>query len=80
MKNDARETCNTNSQINFKTVMLKSSICDYSGSKILVKRTITIIGTWVDAAEGKADKQNKQAAFKNCTLFTECISKKTSIT
>ena len=33
---DSRETYNTNSQIKFKTSMLKPSLCDY----ILVKGTI----------------------------------------
>ena len=28
LNDDARETCNTNSQIKFKTPMLKSTLCD----------------------------------------------------
>ena len=35
----AHGTYNTNSQIKFKTTILKSSVCDYSGAYILVKRT-----------------------------------------
>ena len=30
INDDSRETYNTNSQIKFKTSMLKSSLCDYS--------------------------------------------------
>ena len=30
INNDSHETCNTNSQIKFKTFMLKLSLCDYS--------------------------------------------------
>ena len=36
---------NTNSQIKFKTSMLKSSLCDYSDGYILVKGTITVANT-----------------------------------
>ena len=44
-KNDeSRGTYNVNSQIKFKTTMLKSSLCDYSDAYILVKGTITING------------------------------------
>ena len=40
IKNDgARGTYNTNSQIKFKTLMLKSSLYDYSDAYILVKET-----------------------------------------
>ena len=35
---------NTNSQIKFKTLMLRSSLCDYSDAYILVCGTITITG------------------------------------
>ena len=37
-----RGKCNTNSQIKFKTSMLKSISRDYSGAYILVKGTITV--------------------------------------
>ena len=39
---DARGTYNTNSKIICKTTMLKSSVCDYSDSYVLVKGTITV--------------------------------------
>ena len=39
---ESRGTYNVNSQIKFKTIMLKSSLCDYSDEYILVKETITI--------------------------------------
>ena len=38
-------TYNTNSQIKFKTIMLKSSLCDYSDAYILVKRITTVHNT-----------------------------------
>ena len=33
---------NTNSQIKFKTSMLRSNLCDYSDAYILVKGTISV--------------------------------------
>ena len=45
-KNDqSRGTYNTNSQIKFKTAMLKSSLCDYSDAYILDKGNITVNNT-----------------------------------
>ena len=41
---DAIGACNTNNQIEFKTTMLKLSLCDYSDAFILVKERITITG------------------------------------
>ena len=74
-KNDeSRGTYNVNSQIKFKTTMLKSSLCDYSDEYIFVKRTITITGAGDDAAARQADERDKCVAFKNCAPFTNCIS------
>ena len=48
---DTRGTYNTNSQIKFKTSMLKSSLCDYSDAYILVTRTIAITREGADAVK-----------------------------
>ena len=42
INDESRGTYNVNSQIKFKTTMLKSSLCDYSDAYILVKGRITI--------------------------------------
>ena len=42
---ESRGVYNVNSQIKFKTTMLKSSLCDYSGAYILVNGTITVNNT-----------------------------------
>ena len=44
INDDAYGTCNKDSQIKFKTSMLKSSLCDYSDAYILVSATITTGG------------------------------------
>ena len=41
---------NTNSDVRFKTKMLKSGLCDYSDAYILVEVTITITGAVADDA------------------------------
>ena len=74
INDESRGTYNVNSQIKFKTTMLKSSLCDCSDEYILVKGTITITGAEDDASARQADERDKCVAFKNCAPFTNCIS------
>ena len=74
INDESRATYNVNSQIKFKTTMLKSSLCDYSDARILVKGTITITGAGDDAAARQADERDKGVVFKNCAPFINCIS------
>ena len=73
VNDESRGTYNVNSQIKFKTSMLKSSSCDYSDAYILFKGTITVNNT--AAAGADANNTNKKVIFKNCAPFTNCISK-----
>ena len=75
IKDDARGTYNTNSQIKFKTWMLKSSLYDYKDAYILFKGRVTITGEGAEANERQADKRNKEIIFKNCSPFIDCIIK-----
>ena len=54
---------NTNTQIRFKTSILRTSLCDYSDAYILIKGTITVANT--AAAEAAANNANKKVVFKN---------------
>ena len=74
INDESRGTYNVNSQIKFKTTMLKSSLCDNSDAYITVKRKITITGAGDDAAVIQADERGKGVAFKNCAPLTNCIS------
>ena len=74
INDESRGTYNVNSQMKFKTTMLKSSLSDSSDVYILVKGKITIIGAGDDAAVRQADERYKGVAFKNCVPFTNCIS------
>ena len=66
INDQSRGVYNTNSDIRFKTTMLKSSLSDYSDTQILVKRTITITGAGDDAAAEQADERSKGVIYKNC--------------
>ena len=74
INDESRGTYNVNSQIKFKTTMLKSSLCDYSDANILVKGTITITEAGADAAARQADERDKGVRFTNCAPFTNFIS------
>ena len=65
INDESRGTYHVNSQIKFKTTMLKSSLCDYSDAYTLVKGKITISGAGDDAAARQADERDKGVAFKN---------------
>ena len=71
INDDSRGTY-TNSDIKFKSTMLKSNLCNYSDAYILAKETITITG---DVAARQGDEKNKGVIFKNCAPFTKCISR-----
>ena len=71
INDESRGTYNVNSQIKFKTIMLKSSLCDYSDAYILVKGTISVDDT---AADDAINNNNRKVIFKNCAPFTNCIS------
>ena len=53
-----------NSDIRFKTSMIRSNVCDYSDAYKFVKATITVLNT---AAAGFAvNNTNKKAILKSC--------------
>ena len=73
MIKQARGTYSPNKQIKCKTSMLRSSLCDYSDTYILVKGNIAANNT---AADGAAvNNTNEKIIFKSCAPFTNCISK-----
>ena len=59
INDESRGTYNVNSQIKFKTTMLKSGLCDYSGAYILVKGTITVNNT--AATDADANSSSKKS-------------------
>ena len=73
INDDIRGAYSPNKQIRFKTTMLRSSLCDYSDTYILVKGNISVNNTAVEGAA--ANNRNKEVIFKNCAPFTNCISK-----
>ena len=74
VNDESRGTYNVNSQIKFKTTMLKSSLCDYSDAYIFVKGKIAITGAGDDDVARQADERDKGVTFKNFAPFTNYIS------
>ena len=70
INDESRGTYNVNSQIKFKTAMLKSSLRDYGDAYILFKGTITVNNT----ATADADANNN-----NCAPCTNSISELNNI-
>ena len=68
-----RGTYSVNRQINVKTSMLRSSLCDYSDTYMLLKGNISVNNA-LDAG-AVANNTNKKVIFKNCAPFTKGISK-----
>ena len=73
INDEARCIYSPNKQINFKTSMLRSILCDYGDVYILIKGNLTVNNT--AEAGAAADNTNKKVKFKNCAPFTNCISK-----
>ena len=61
------ELITLNSQIKFKTSILRSILCDYSNAYIFVSATITV-------AAGAAANNRKNIITKNCAPFVNFIS------
>ena len=57
INDESSGTYNVNSQIKFKTKMLKSSLCDYSDAYILVKGKIGITRAGDDAVARQANER-----------------------
>ena len=73
INDEARCIYSPNKQINFKTSMLRSILCDYGDVYILIKGNLIVNNT--AEAGAAADNTNKKVKFKNCAPFTNCISK-----
>ena len=61
-------TYNPSKQIRFKTSMLRSKLCDYFDTYIVVKGLVA-----VSADERDRDEMNRPLALKNNAPFISCI-------
>ena len=73
--NDESRGRYTDNSIKFKTIMLRSNLCDYADAYILVNGTITMNGAGADIATRQIDEREKGVIFKNCAPFIKCISR-----
>ena len=74
INDESKESYGTDSDIKFKTTMLRSSLYDHADPYIFVKGTIAITGAGDDDAAKQLDERNKGVIFKNCAPFIKCIS------
>ena len=65
----SRGMYNTNSQIKLKTLILRSSLWNYSDEHVIVSGTITV----AEVVAGEVNS-NIQVVFKKCAPFTDCIN------
>ena len=68
INDESKGTYSIGSQIKFKTTMLKSSLCDYSDSYILVKWNITVNNTLAD--DDATINANKELRI----VLTDCMN------
>ena len=72
--NSLLNTYNENKSIRFKTLMLRSNLCDYSDAYILVKGIITVNGV-VNGAENDIARRNRLLILKNNAPFVSGITR-----
>ena len=72
---ESKESYSSNSDIRFKTKMLKSNLIDQADAYILVKGSKTITGAGANDSAKQLDERNEGVILKNCALFTKCISR-----
>ena len=70
--NDESKGKYDDSNVRFKTSMIRSNLCDYSDTYILAKGTTTVPNT--AAARAAVNNANKEAILENCAPFTNCIT------
>ena len=71
MNDKSEGTCPVNWQINFKTSVLSSSLCEHNDAYIIAKGNTSVNNT--AAADVDANNTNKKVICKNCAPFTKCI-------
>ena len=90
MIDKSRGTYAVNKQIQFKNLVLRSSLCDYSDTYILVKGNMSSLCDYSNAyilvkgnisvndtpvVDVNANNTDKKVIFKTCAPFTDCITK-----
>ena len=72
INDEYRSVYSVNSQIKFKTTMLRSNLGDYADLYIFVKGKMRVANG--SAAGAVANNTNKKVIFKDCTPFTNCMN------
>ena len=64
VNDNSKPNYDATNEITYNTEILKSNLCDYKDTYILVRGDITVVAA-----------PTTQAAFKNCEPFIKCITK-----
>ena len=72
--NSLSNTYDENKSIRLKTPMLRSDLCDYADTYILIKGTITVNGV-VNGVENEIIRRNRKIILKNNAPFVSCITR-----
>ena len=65
---------NENKSIRFKTLMLRSDLCDYADAYVLVNGVITVNGI-VNGVENEIIRRDRKLILKNNAPFTSCMTR-----
>ena len=69
VNDNSKSNYDATNETSYNTEILKSNLCDYSNTYILVTGDITVVAA-----------PATKVAFNNCAPFTKCIKKKNSET
>ena len=70
--NDESKGRYDNSNLKFKTPMIRSNLYDFSDSYILVKENRTVLNTV--ATDAAVNNTNEKVIFENCAPLPDCIT------
>ena len=72
--NSLSNTYNENKSIRFKTLMLRSDLCDYADAYVLVNGVITVNGI-VNGVENEIIRRDRKLILKNNAPFISCMTR-----
>ena len=75
INDESKESYSANSDIRFKTTMLRPNLFNYADAYTHVKGAITITGAGDDDAAKRLDERNNGVIFEDCAPFPKCMSR-----
>ena len=69
---DSNEAYTADNEMKFKTIMPKSSLCEYIDACMLDKGTVSVPNT--TSVDPDVNKTRVKRTFRNCEQFSNCIT------